>query len=165
MSSKYDEIMGLNGISGEDFICHKIEKGGYFKYEIYGKEYYIENLGYVFILSFLNRKSYIIKLDTKDNYKLIYSFITTINLFIYMITQYFSKQSNHNFMQKLGNALDECNNKNKQLPNKIIAKTINSIAAYIIIEDNLVLYKGLIKRISKDIINPNIPFLINTKYS
>ena len=73
-----------------------------------------------------------------------------------MITQYFSKQSNHNFMHKLGNALDECNNKNKQLPNKIIAKTINSIAAYIIIEDNLVLYKGLIKRISKDIINPNI---------
>jgi hypothetical protein len=165
MSSKYDEIMGLNGISGEDFICHKIEKGGYFKYEIYGKEYYIENLGYVFILSFLNRKSDIIKLDTKDNYKLINSFITTINLFIYMITQYFSKQSNHNFMHKLGNALDECNNKNKQLPNKIIAKTINSIAAYIIIEDNLVLYKGLIKRISKDVINPNSPYLINIKYS
>ena len=165
MSSKYDEIMGLNGISGEDFICHKIEKGGYFKYEIYGKEYYIENLGYVFILSFLNKKSDIIKLDSKDNFKLIYSFITTINLFIYMITQYFDKSSNHNFMQKLGDVLDACNNKNKQLPNKIIAKTINSIAAYIIIEGNLVLYKGLVKKISKDVINPNIPFLINTKYS
>ena len=165
MSSKYDEIMGLNGISGEDFICHKIEKGGYFKYEIYGKEYYIENLGYVFILSFLNKKSDIIKLDSKDNFKLIYSFITTINLFIYMITQYFDKSSNHNFMQKLGDVLDACNNKNKQLPNKIIAKTINSIAAYIIIEGNLVLYKGLVKKITKDVINPNIPFLINTKYS
>ena len=164
MSSKYDEIMGLNGISGEDFICHKIEKGGYFKYEIYGKEYYIENLGYVFILSFLNKKSDIIKLDAKDNFKLIYSFITTINLFIYMITQYFDKSAKNNFMQKLGNMLDECNNKNKQLPNKIIAKTINSIAAYIIIEDNLVLYKGLVKKITKDVINPNSPYLIDTKY-
>jgi hypothetical protein len=32
------------------FLYHKIKKGGYFHYNIYGKDYYLENLGYLWII-------------------------------------------------------------------------------------------------------------------
>lgn len=42
--------MFLNNIKVENILYKKIEKGGYFKYIINGKEVFIENLGYLVIL-------------------------------------------------------------------------------------------------------------------
>ena len=163
-SYKNDEFISLEGILAQDFICHKIEKGGYFKYELYGKDYYIENLGFVFVLSFVNKKSKNNIIKSKNNFDIIFSFIKTIKIFIENITEYFENK-NHNFMEKLLIMLEKCNNTKKQLPDKILAKTINSISFHIIIQDFLKVYQGLHSNIKvNDVINPNKPYIISETY-
>jgi hypothetical protein len=68
-------------------------------------------------------------------------------------------------MKKLMIILEKCNNTNKQLPNKVLAKTVNSISYHIIIKEFLELYKGLYTNIkSNEIINPNTPYIISETY-
>ena len=166
-SYKNDEFISLDGILGHDFICHKIKKGGYFKYRLYGKDYYIENMGYIFVLSFINKNSKNLKIKSDDKFNIIYSFIKTIKLFIENITDYF-KNKNHNFMEKLLMSLEKCNNTNKQLPDKLLAKNVNSISSHIIIQNFLVMYKGLLTTIDKDedndVLNLNKPYIISDTY-
>ena len=163
-SYKNDEFISLEGILAQDFICHKIEKGGYFKYELYGKDYYIENLGFVFVLSFVNKKSKNNIIKSKNNFDIIFSFIKTIKIFIENITEYFENK-NHNFMEKLLIMLEKCNNTKKQLPDKILAKTVNSISFHIIIQDFLKVYQCIHSNIKvNDVINPNKPYIISETY-
>jgi|LakMenEpi03Aug12_release.lakeMendotaPanAssembly.Ray.scaffolds.fasta_scaffold38652_6 hypothetical protein len=161
-SYKNDEFISLEGILGQDFICHRIEKGGYFKYELYGKDYYLENLGFVFVLSFINKNSKNNIIKSKNNFDVIFSFIKTIKLFIDNITQYFQNKNN-NFMEKLLISLERCNNTKKQLPDKLLEKTINSISNHIIIKDFFVVYKSLLIK-SNEVINPNTPYIISKTY-
>jgi hypothetical protein len=161
-SYKNDEFISLEGILGQDFICHRIEKGGYFKYELYGKDYYLENLGFVFVLSFINKNSKNNIIKSKNNFDVIFSFIKTIKLFIDNITQYFQNKNN-NFMEKLLTSLERCNNTKKQLPDKLLEKTINSISNHIIIKDFFVVYKSLLIK-SNEVINPNTPYIISKTY-
>jgi hypothetical protein len=157
-----DEIISLEGISGLDFICQKTEKGGYFKYNLYGKDYYLENLGYVFVLSFTNKTSKNNIIHNKDD--VINSFIKSINIFLYNIKQLIGN-TKPTFIEKLIINLDKCNNSDKRLPDKLLAKTINSISSYIIIEKILVAYKCLLKDIDNtNIINPNDTFIISETY-
>ena len=159
-----DEIISLEGILGSDFICHKIEKGGYFKYNLYGKDYYIENLGFVFVLSFTNKHSKNNIIDLHNNLDVITSFIKSINKFLYYLLQVFTN-TKHNFIEKLITNLEKCNNTNKQLPDKLIAKNVNSMSLYIIIENFIIVYKGLVTDIDpKNVINPNNPFIIAESY-
>ena len=163
-SYKHDEFISLEGILGIDFTCHKIAKGGYFKYNIYGKDYYLENLGFVFVLSFINKKSNNIIINSKNKFDIIFSFIKTIKLFIENITVYFENR-NHNFMEKLLIILERCNNTNKQLPDKLLAKTVNSISNHVIIKEFLEVYKSLHTNIkSNEVINPNTPYTISQLY-
>jgi hypothetical protein len=37
-----------------NFLYHKIRSGGYFHYNIYGKDYYLENIGYLWVMSDFN---------------------------------------------------------------------------------------------------------------
>jgi hypothetical protein len=68
-------------------------------------------------------------------------------------------------IDKLISNLEKCNNTNKQLPDKLLAKTINTISSYVIIENLLVAYKWLIKDIDKKyVINPNNSFTISETY-
>ncbi len=47
----YQEIKMLHyDAHGGNFLYHKIKKGDYFHYNIYGKDYYLENLGYLWII-------------------------------------------------------------------------------------------------------------------
>jgi hypothetical protein len=159
-----DKIISLEGITGRDFICHKIEAGGYFKYNLYGKDYYLENLGFVFVLSFTNKTSKDYILDLHNKFDIISSFIKSINNFLYY-TNELLQNSKDNFIQKLIANLEKCNNTNKQLPDRLHAKTINSISSYLIIEKNLVVYKCLVKDIgNSNVINPNNPFIISETY-
>ena len=158
------EFISLEGISALDFICHRIEKGGYFKYQLYGKDYYVENLGFVIVLSFINKKSNNIIIKSKNNFDIIFSFIKTLKLFIENIIMILKIKDN-NFMDKLIINLEKCNNTNKQLPNKVLAKTVNSISYHIIIKEFLELYKGLYTNIKDiDVINPNTPYIISETY-
>ncbi len=69
------------------------------------------------------------------------------------------------FLDKLMIILEKCNNSNKQLPNKLQAKTINSISYHVIIKDFFELYKGLYTDIKEtDVINPNTPYIISETY-
>ena len=163
-SYRKNEFISLEGISGLDFICHRIKKGGYFKYQLYGKDYYLENLGFVFVLSFINKKSNNIIIKSKNNFDVIFSFIKTIKIFIENITAYFENKK-HNFMEKLLSILEKCNNTNKQLPDKLLAKTVNSISNHIIIKEFLEVYKSLNANIkSNEVINPNTPYTISQLY-
>jgi hypothetical protein len=75
------------------------------------------------------------------------------------------KIKDNNFMDKLIINLEKCNNTNKQLPNKVLAKTVNSISYHIIIKEFLELYKGLYTNIKDiDVINPNTPYIISETY-
>ena len=39
-----------NDAHGGNFLFHKIKPGGYFHYNIYGKDYYLENIGYLWVI-------------------------------------------------------------------------------------------------------------------
>ena len=43
--------MAHHDTHGYNFLCHKINPGGYFHYRIYGKDYYLENLGYLIVIN------------------------------------------------------------------------------------------------------------------
>ena len=162
-SYKRKEFISLEGISGLDFICHRIEKGGYFKYQLYGKDYYLENLGFVIVLSFINKKSNNIIIKSKNNFDIIFSFINTLKIFLEKIILILKTRDI--FLDKLMIILEKCNNSNKQLPNKLQAKTINSISYHVIIKDFFELYKGLYTDIKEtDVINPNTPYIISETY-
>ena len=61
--------------------------------------------------------------------------------------------------------LEKCNNTKKQLPDKILAKTVNSISFHIIIQDFLKVYQGLHSNIKvNDVINHNKPYIISETY-
>jgi hypothetical protein len=159
-----DEIISLEGISALDFICQKTEKGGYFKYNLYGKDYYVENLGFIFVLSFTNKQSKNSILDLHNKFDVIKSFIKSLNIFLYNIKQLVGN-TKPTIIDKLISNLEKCNNTNKQLPDKLLAKTINTISSYVIIENLLVAYKWLIKDIDKKyVINPNNSFTISETY-
>ena len=163
-SNKKSEFISLEGISGLDFICHRIEKGGYFKYELYVEDYYLENLGYVIVLSFINKKSNNIIIKSKNNFDIIFSFLKTLKIFLEKIILLL-KTKDYIFFEKLVIILEKCNNTNKQLPDKLLAKTVNSISNHIIIKDFLELYKGLYTDIKEsEVINPNTPYIISETY-
>jgi hypothetical protein len=39
-----------NDAHAGNFLFHKIKPGGYFHYNIYGKDYYLENIGYLWVI-------------------------------------------------------------------------------------------------------------------
>jgi hypothetical protein len=55
----YLSIIFFNKYSGfnhndthfNNFLFHKIKKGGYFYYKFYGKDYYLENIGYLWVIN------------------------------------------------------------------------------------------------------------------
>jgi|694.fasta_scaffold146755_2 hypothetical protein len=55
-----------------NFLYHKIKKGGYFHYKIFNKDYYIENLGYLWVIWDFEL-SYSIKNNIKSKKNLIYN--------------------------------------------------------------------------------------------
>jgi hypothetical protein len=71
-------------------------------------------------------------------------------------------------MEKLLMVLEKCNNSNKQLPEILLAKNINSISSHIIIQKFLAIYKGLSidneDIHDDDVINLNNPYIISDTY-
>jgi DNA-binding transcriptional regulator YhcF (GntR family) len=65
-----------------NFLYHKIKPGGYFHYNIYGKDYYLENKGYLWVIWDFGLVKSFSKTDISINYdhKLI---IESIDYFIY----------------------------------------------------------------------------------
>jgi hypothetical protein len=49
----FNKYSGLNhnDTHFNNFLYHKIKKGGYFYYKFYGKDYYLENIGYLWIIN------------------------------------------------------------------------------------------------------------------
>ena len=60
---KYINAYHCNANSN-NFLYHKIKPGGYFHYNFYGKDYYLENIGYLWVLSDFN--SIIPFIDSKE---------------------------------------------------------------------------------------------------
>ena len=80
----YKEIkMFHNDAHWGNFLFHKIKAGGYFHYKIFGVDYYLENLGYLWVIWDVER---MIKFDNTENkkikvdfYRIIHGFITRSN--------------------------------------------------------------------------------------
>jgi hypothetical protein len=48
--NKYSAL-NHNDTHFNNFLYHKIKKGGYFYYKFYGKDYYLENIGYLWVIN------------------------------------------------------------------------------------------------------------------
>jgi hypothetical protein len=48
--NKYSEL-NHNDTHFNNFLYHKIKSGGYFYYKFYGKDYYLENIGYLWVIN------------------------------------------------------------------------------------------------------------------
>lgn len=60
----------------KNFLFHKIKPGGYFHYNIYGRDIYIKNLGYIWMIwdfGLVKRDSYSIKRRLEDYFRILYS--------------------------------------------------------------------------------------------
>ena len=71
-----------------NFLYHKIKPGGYFHYNIYGKDYYLENQGYLWVIwdfGFISHHSAHRKVGTTKIYKPIN---TDYNTIIYALSYY-----------------------------------------------------------------------------
>ena len=157
----------IENMNGNNFIYHKIPSGGFYHYKIYDTDYYVENLGFLFVFSLIyNPKIIPLTLqsehdDSSENR--ISSFINTITSFIKSIKEYYEKSGNKQtdtFIDKLYKLLEECNNTNKQLPNLYLFKTIHSITQFIILKKILLVYTTTHNKPPPNIINSE-PFIIN----
>jgi hypothetical protein len=68
-----------------NFLFHKIKPGGYFHYNIYGKDYYLENQGYLWVIwDFGLVQSF----AENDNIKINYDYSYTLNALNYYIDKF-----------------------------------------------------------------------------
>jgi len=66
-----------------NFLYHKIKPGGYFHYKIYDKDYYIENIGFLWVIWDFGKSNKIIIKDIYDSYLIKSDFKRIINAFTY----------------------------------------------------------------------------------
>ena len=90
--NNYTKMFHNDAHSG-NFLYHKIKPGGYFHYNIYGKDYYLENKGYLWVIwdfGFITHHSVYRKIGTTKIYKPVNTdFNTIINAMTYY-TPYFT---------------------------------------------------------------------------
>jgi hypothetical protein len=151
-----------------NFLYHKIKKGGYFYYKILGKDYYLKNIGYLWIIwDYENSIPFEINEINKKRLDIFKDYYYSI---LYSFLPYKSKKSSY----KLGwNKISHINNNEKinKIMQDIYKKIININVGYSIenlkIVINIILnillsYKILLSKIPKKskIIN-EIPYIIH----
>ena len=99
-----------NDAHGGNFLYHKIKSGGYFHYKILGKDYYIENIGYLWIL-WDYEISITYKELVKRNFYISNDFTRIINIFMtekqggWITKNYFINDINNKIIYDLMNLL------------------------------------------------------------
>ena len=117
----------------KNFLYYKIPKGGYLHYKIYNKDYYIENLGYIFVLWDFQ---YITDFNTKSiNMTIDYErILRTLNGSLFKL--YPKNMELNNFRHKLNELLVNYNNKfnkekfnnlNKEILLLLLNNTLNTV--------------------------------------
>jgi hypothetical protein len=81
---KYINAFHNDAHSG-NFLYHKIKPGGYFHYNIYGKDYYLENQGYLWVIWDFGLVQSFAK---NDNIKINYDYSYTLNALNYYIDKF-----------------------------------------------------------------------------
>jgi hypothetical protein len=144
----YQEIRMLHcDAHGGNFLYHKIKKGGYFHYNIYGKDYYLKNLGYLWIIwDFEQSIDY-----NYQQYLINYDFSYILNAFLptkkkdffdktgwnYNIN-YYNNKLIYNKIQKIVKDYNMIKiNKDKTQFPKLINSILNLFIKYKIISDKL----------------------------
>ena len=134
-----------------NFLYHKIKPGGYFHYNIYGKDYYLENKGYLWVIwDFGLAKSFSeTTISINYDHKLI---IHSIDYYIYNYkllssNEYKKFELLFNLIEKYDNIQNS--NLNKNLHNEILDFLIKNVSSFTTIKPS-------------NIIN-NIPYIIEKK--
>jgi hypothetical protein len=132
-----------------NFQYHKIKKGGYFHYNIYGKDYYLKNNGYLWIITdFTNVRNY-----DKEHIRVDYDFITLLQDIRSDFKDYF-KNSDFEIISELYDNLGKYFNSRKY---KYFYDINNEILNYLIKYN-----KSFKTKKPSNIINKK-PFIITTK--
>jgi len=133
-----------NDIHEGNFLYYKIKKGGYFHYKIYGKDYYLENIGYLWIII-----DYEYSEKISNNISYIFDYSKIFNLFIIKRKRY----NIDNKIEEIYNKIFKIKyDKGKEGLKELIKKIIN------VLENNKIL---LNKIGEKSKINNEIPYKIN----
>ena len=113
----YNYVNKLHGDShGGNFLYHKIKSGGYFYYKILGKDYYLENIGYLWML-WDYELAISFKEVVKDNYYTSRDFLHIINIFLtgkqggWIIKNYFINDTNNKIINELMKLISDKNYK------------------------------------------------------
>ena len=110
-----------------NFLYHKIKKGGFYHYHIFNKDYYLENMGYLWIIWDYEQSVSLKSLYSNHNHYLTmgYDFIT--------ILSYFYKYNNKNITLINNNLFTSNSNTfyNKPYDKKLFEKFIESILNYL----------------------------------
>jgi hypothetical protein len=134
-----------------NFLYHKVKPGGYFHYNIYGEDYYLENKGYLWVIwDFGLAKSF-----SETTISINYDHKLIINSIDYYIYNYKLLSSNEykkfellfNLIEKYDNIQNS--NLNKNLHNEILDFLIKNVSSFTTIKPS-------------NIIN-NIPYIIEKK--
>lgn len=88
----------------DNFLYHTIKKGGYFHYEIFNENYYLENLGYLWVI--WNYESSIeFNKSIEKNIRLIADFGRIINVFLPSIYKGLIKKEKNNISEETFNKI------------------------------------------------------------
>ena len=137
-----------------NFLYHKIKKGGYFHYKINGKSYYIENIGYLWVIwDFGLAKLINSRFDIRTDYHRIMGAFINRDVKKILDIDGFNNEFNDK-IDKLALVVNVKENYTKSLFNTYI----NTILYYLI-NLNLIKTKNEIKK--NDIIINNKPYIYN----
>jgi predicted unusual protein kinase regulating ubiquinone biosynthesis (AarF/ABC1/UbiB family) len=137
-----------------NFLYHKIKKGGYFHYKINGKSYYIENIGYLWVIwDFGLAKLINSRFDIRTDYHRIMGAFINRDIKKILDIDGFDEEFNDK-IDKLALVVNVKENYTKSIFNNYV----NTILYYLI-NLNLIKTKNEIKK--NDIIINNKPYIYN----
>ncbi len=141
----YQELGIIN--NGADFHYHKIEKGGCFHYQIFGKDYYVENVGYLWTINKFasNIKYKDNKLPYKNRYyfplpNYFYDIFKYFKIFYINLNLKFSTSEIIDINLVIKNLIDEFIKNKFLLTNKRNHEIINKSSPFVLFKD---LFKSL----------------------
>ena len=159
----YKDINAIhNNCHSGNFLYHRIKPGGYFHYKIFNKDYYIENIGFLWVITdfkyitpFSNDNSFL----NTDIIKILKSNIIDVN-YLYNVNHINYKYNDefYNKVKSIFNHLNENNLINVVGKFRYSADGINSLINHLLY---ILAQKGII--ISKNYINVSNNSCINKK--
>jgi hypothetical protein len=148
---------------GGNFLYHNIKKGGYFHYKILDKDFYLENIGYLWIIwdyeyadkiSNVIKKKFLISTDLQR----------IVNVFLvksqggFITNNYYIDKKNNNILLNYRHLVNEANIHTKVYKTEALNILMKSVINYFI--TNKLVLESL--PTNATIINSNNPYIINS---